>query len=87
MYSPFVDFLGVSCALEELAEHHNDNEEYGKGALLEALAKQLGIYNDAIQYVEDLVTAENAETREQMIGKLVEWAKPWRFDPSAASAK
>lgn len=85
MYSPFVDFLGVSSALEELAEHHNDKEEYGKGAILEALAKQLGIYNDAIQYVEDLVTADNAESRELVINKMTEWVKPWRFEPKTVS--
>jgi hypothetical protein len=57
MASPYIEFLGVGCALTELAEGHNDNDEYGKAAILHALGKNLGAFNSAIEYVEDLVTA------------------------------
>lgn len=78
MHSPYIDFLGVGCALDELAELHNEKDEYGKGAILSALAKQLVGFNSAIEYVEDLVTADNDERRERAVNRLREWAKPWR---------
>ena len=78
MHSPLVDYLGVGCALTELAERHNDKDEYGKAAILFALAKQLETYNSALEYVEDLVAADNDERKDRAIARLKEWAKPWR---------
>jgi hypothetical protein len=78
MASPYIEFLGVGCALNELAEGHNDNDEYGKAAILHALGKNLEAFNSAIEYVEDLVLAENEEQRDRAIERLKEWAKPWR---------
>lgn len=78
MASPYIEFLGVGCALTELAEGHNERDEYGKGAILSALGKNLEAFNPAIEYVEDLITADNDERRERAINRLKEWAKPWR---------
>jgi hypothetical protein len=78
MASPYIEFLGVGCALTELAEGHNDNDEYGKAAILHALGKNLEAFNSAIEYVEDLVTAGNEDQRDRAIERLKEWAKPWR---------
>ncbi len=78
MASPYIEFLGVGCALDEIAEQHNDNDEYGKAAILAALGKRLEAYNSAIEYVEDLVTAKDDTAKDRAINRLVEWAKPWR---------
>ena len=78
MASPYIEFLGVGCALTELAEGHNDNDEYGKAAILHALGKNLEAFNSAIEYVEDLVTAGNEDQRDRAIERLKEWTKPWR---------
>lgn len=78
MASPYIEFLGVGCALTELAEGHNDNDEYGKAAILHALGKNLEAFNSAIEYVEDLVTAGNEDQRDRAIERLKEWAKPWK---------
>lgn len=78
MYSPYIDYLGISCALNDLAERHNDKDEYGQGAILSALSQQLEAYNPAMEYLEDLVTADNEERRDRAINRLKEWMKPWR---------
>jgi hypothetical protein len=78
MSSPYIEFLGVGCALDELAEQHNDRDEYGKAAILSALGKRLEAYNSAIEYCEDLATAKDDAARERAINRIVEWAKPWR---------
>ena len=78
MASPYIEFLGVGCALTELAEGHSDNDEYGKAAILHALGKNLEAFNSAIEYVEDLVMAGNEEQRDRAIERLKEWAKPWK---------
>jgi len=78
MGSPYIEFLGVGCALEEIAGQHFDADEYGKAAILSALGKRLEAYNSAIEYAEDLVTAKDDAARDRAISRLVEWAKPWR---------
>jgi len=78
MASPYIEFLGVGCALDEIAEQHNDKDEYGKAAILAALGKRLEAYSPAIEYVEDLVKAQDEAHRDRAINRLVEWAKPWR---------
>jgi hypothetical protein len=78
MASPYIEFLGVGCALEEISEQHNDAERYGHAAIISALGKRLEAYNPAIEYVEDLVTAKDDTAKDRAINRLVEWAKPWR---------
>ena len=78
MASPYIEFLGVGCALEEVAEQHNDKDEYGKAAILAALGKRVEAYNSAIEYVEDLVTAKDVTAKDRAIHRLSVRAKPWR---------
>lgn len=81
MSSPYIEFLGVGCALDEIAEQHNDNDEYGKGAIIAALGKRLEAYNRAIELIEDLVLAQDEPAKERATTRLVEWAGPWRMKP------
>ncbi|MDO9582652.1 MAG: hypothetical protein Q7J24_06025 [Desulfomicrobium sp.] len=78
MASPYIEFLGVGCALDEIAEQHNDRDEYGRAAIISALGERLKAYNSAIEYVEDLVTAKDDAAKERAISRLAEWSKPWR---------
>jgi len=78
MGSPYIEFLGVGCALDEIAEQHFDAEEYGKAAIVTALGKRLEAYNRAIELIEDLVLAPNEEAKDRATTRLVEWAQPWK---------
>lgn len=79
MASPYIEFLGVGSALAEIAEWHNDRDEYGKAAILAALGKRLEAYDSAIEYVEDLALAKDDTAKDRAISRLVEWAGPWRL--------
>jgi len=79
MGSPYIEFLGVGCALEEIAEQHNDAEEYGKAAIVSALGKRLEVYQRAIELIEDLVLAQDEPAKERATTRLFEWAGPWRM--------
>ena len=76
--SPYIEFIGLTCALEELAENHNDAEEYGKGAILSAIGKRMEVFHRAIELIEDLVLAQDEAAKERATTRLVEWAGPWR---------
>lgn len=76
MANPYIDFLGVGCALDELAEQHNQNDEYGKAAILSALSKRLETFNRTAELVEGLVRADDAERRDLLVKTLKEeWAR------------
>lgn len=76
MGNPFVDFLGVSCALDDLAEQHNVADEYGKAAILSALAKRLETFHRTAEIVDGLVRADDAERRDFLVKTLKEeWAR------------
>lgn len=79
MASPYIEFLGVGSALAEIAEWHNDRDEYGKAAIIAALGKRLEAYNRAIELIEDLVLAQDEPAKERATTRLVEWAGPWRM--------
>lgn len=78
MASPLIDFLGIGCALNDISDQHNANDEYGKGAIIAALGKRLDAYSRAIELIEDLVLAPNDEAQARATSRLVEWAEPWR---------
>ena len=78
MASPYIEYLGIGCALDEIAEQHNDKDEYGQATIISALAKRLEAYNRAIELIEDLVLAQDEPAKERATTRLVEWAKPWR---------
>lgn len=76
MANPYIEFLGVGCALDELAEQHNQNDEYGKAAILSALSKRLETFNRTAELVEGLVRADDAERRDFLVKNLKEeWAR------------
>lgn len=75
MANPFVDFLGVGCALGEIAEQHNMLEEYGKAAILSALSKRLETFHRTAELVDSLSRADDAERRDYLVKNLKEeWA-------------
>lgn len=76
MANPYIEFLGVGCALDELAEQHNARDEYGKAAILSALSKRLETFNRTAELVEGLVRADDAERRDFLVKTLKEeWAQ------------
>lgn len=93
--SPYIEYLGIGCALEEISEQHNDRDEYGRAAILAALGERLKGYNSAIEYVEDLVLAKDDVAKDRAInrrnyhGALTPWspsakipARIWSYAPS-----
>ena len=79
--SPYLEYLGLTCAIEELSEQHADAERYGQAAILSALAKRMEVFHRAIECVEDLVLAQNDAAKERVVTRLTEWAGPWRMNP------
>jgi hypothetical protein len=76
MANPFVDYLGVGCALDEIAEQHNMAEEYGKAAILSALSKRLETFNRTAELVDSLARTDDAERRDFLVKNLKEeWAR------------
>lgn len=77
MANPYIEFLGIGCALIELSDQHNERDEYGKAAILSALGKRLAAYDEAIEYCVDLAAAKDNAAKERAICRIVEWAQPW----------
>ena len=76
--SPYLELLGLTCAIEEISEQHNDAEEYGRGAILSALGKRMEVFHRAVELIEDLALAQDDAAKDRATTRLVEWAKPWR---------
>lgn len=77
--SPYLEFLGLTCAIEELSEQHADAERYGQAAIMGALAKRMEVFHRAVELIEDLVLAQDEPAKERATTRLVEWAGPWRM--------
>lgn len=76
MANPYVDFLGVGCALDEIAEQHNDRDEYGKAAILSALSKRLETFHRTAEILDGLVRTDDAERQNYLLKNLKEeWAR------------
>ena len=76
MANPYVDFLGVGCALDEIAEQHNVAEEYGKAAILSALSKRLETFQRTGELLDALAGTDDAERLDNLVKNLKEeWAR------------
>lgn len=80
MASPYLTILGISCALDELSEQCNLKDDYGQGAILDALRARLADMTAPFEWIEDLADSrpDNKEKMDRSIERLTTWAEEWR---------